>query len=66
MADENTTGKALPPKVSGIAWTMIVIALVVMSLVAIHLNWARWRQDKIEKVIVTPIPTPAASPSANP
>jgi hypothetical protein len=41
---------------------MIVTVLAGMSLVSIYSNVQRWRRDKIETVIVTPVATPTATP----
>jgi len=41
------------------------MAIIVAGLlmVAIYSNVQRWRRDKIDTVIVTPIPTPSATAS---
>jgi hypothetical protein len=41
------------------------MAVIVAGLlaVAIYSNVQRWRRDKIDTVIVTPIPTPSATAS---
>ena len=44
------------------ALIMIVVVLAGMLLVAIYSNVQRWRRDQIETVIVTPVPTPTATP----
>ena len=43
-------------------WAMALI-LAGMLLVALHMNYVRWQRDKIEKVIVTPVPTPTVAPN---
>ncbi len=62
MPDPNTSDKPAADKASKTALLMMVVVLVVMSLVALHLNWIHWRRDKIEQVTVTPIATPTPSP----
>jgi small neutral amino acid transporter SnatA (MarC family) len=42
----------------------MVVIVVTMALVAIYANVQKWRRDKLETVIVTPIATP--SPAAPP
>ncbi len=44
------------------ALIMIVAILVGMLAVSIYSNVQRWRRDKIEAVIVTPVATPTATP----
>lgn len=41
----------------------MAIILAGMLTVAIYSNVQRWRRDKIETVIVTPVPTPTVSAS---
>jgi cell division septal protein FtsQ len=41
------------------AVVLLFVIIGVMALVALHANVQRWRRDKIETVIVTPIATPA-------
>jgi hypothetical protein len=62
MSDQETSDRPTADKASKAALLTIIIVLVVMSLVAFHLNWIHWRRDKIEQVIVTPIATPTPSP----
>jgi hypothetical protein len=63
MPERNTSNDRPPVEtVSKTALVTMIVVLVVMSLVALHLNWVHWRRDQIEKVIVTPIATPAPSP----
>ena len=50
------------PKAPKAALVMIVLILVGMALVAIYSNVQHWRREKIETVIVTPVPTPDATP----
>ncbi len=50
------------PKAPRAALVMIVVVLVGMALVAIYSNVQHWRRAKIETVIVTPVPTPDATP----
>jgi hypothetical protein len=38
---------------------MMIVILVVVALVSAYSNVQRWRRNKIETVIVTPIPTPS-------
>jgi len=52
------------PKLPPIAIRAMIIVLAAMLLVAIHANVQRFRRDKIETVIVTPMATPEPSPSA--
>ena len=63
MPEDEPNNKPETEKVSLPALWTIIIVLVVMALVALHLNWVRWQRDKIEKVIVTPI---ESSPSPTP
>ena len=51
------------PKAPGVALVLMAIILAVMLSVSIYSNVQRWRRDKIETVIVTPVPTPTASAS---
>ncbi len=44
----------------------MAIIVIGMALLALHMNYVRWQRDKIEKVIVTPVPPPTPSPSATP
>ena len=44
------------------ALIMIVAILAGMLAVSIYSNVQRWRRDKIETVIVTPVATPTATP----
>jgi hypothetical protein len=44
------------------ALMMIAAVLAGMLVVAIYSNVQRWRRDQIETVIVTPVPTPTATP----
>jgi hypothetical protein len=62
MPDTDTSDKPAADRASKPAIVTIIVVLVVMSLVALHLNWIHWRRDKIEQVIVTPIATPTPSP----
>jgi hypothetical protein len=41
----------------------MAIILTGMLAVSIYSNVQRWRRDKIDTVIVTPVPTPTASAS---
>jgi len=52
----------LPPTV----FRAMIVILAVFALVSIYANLQRLRRDKVEKVIVTPIATPAPSTSASP
>jgi glycerate-2-kinase len=54
---ENSLSAKLPKS----AAVMMIVILVGMACVSIYSNVQRWRRDKIEKVIVTPVPTPVAS-----
>jgi ABC-type sugar transport system permease subunit len=49
-------------KVSKAALLVMVTVLVGMLVVAIYSNVQRWRRDRIETVIVTPVATPTATP----
>ena len=44
------------------ALVMIIAILAGMIAVSIYSNVQRWRRDKIETVIVTPVATPTATP----
>jgi hypothetical protein len=57
---EERNGEASRAPRSGLRMMVIIVAGV--ALVAIYANVQRVRQDKIEKVIVTPVST--ATPSA--
>jgi len=54
------------PKLPPIAIRAVVVMLAVFGLVAIYSNVQRFRRDKIETVIVTPIATPVPSASPTP
>ena len=43
---------------------MIAIILITIALLALYANVQKFRRDKIETVIVTPLATPTASPKA--
>jgi hypothetical protein len=45
------------------ALVLMAIILTGMLAVSIYSNVQRWRRDKIDTVIVTPVPTPTASAS---
>jgi hypothetical protein len=47
------------PKVAVI---VMVVILMVMVLLSVYSNVQRWRRDKIETVIVTPIASPSPTP----
>jgi uncharacterized protein involved in exopolysaccharide biosynthesis len=51
------------PKAPTAALVVMAVILIGMLMVAIYSNVQRWRRDKIETVIVTPIPTPSATAS---
>jgi hypothetical protein len=57
---ENTRPSSAPKS----ALVLMVVIVVTMALVAIYANVQKWRRDKLETVIVTPIATP--SPAAPP
>ena len=42
----------------------IIVVLIVMALLSIYANVQRFRRDKIETVIVTPVETPSPAPTA--
>ena len=42
---------------------LMIIIVVAMALLAIYANVQKARRDKIEQVTITPVSTPAASPS---
>ena len=54
-----------PPSPKAPTAALVVMAIIVAGLlmVAIYSNVQRWRRDKIDTVIVTPIPTPSATAS---
>jgi cell division septal protein FtsQ len=54
-----------PPSSKAPTAALVVMAVILigMLMVAIYSNVQRWRRDKIETVIVTPIPTPSATAS---
>jgi hypothetical protein len=41
---------------------VMVVILIVMALLSAYSNVQRWRRDKIETVIVTPIASPSPTP----
>jgi hypothetical protein len=43
------------------ALILLFVMIGVMMLVALHANAQRWRRDKIETVIVTPVATPSSN-----
>jgi hypothetical protein len=53
------------PKAPKAAVVMMVVILSGMALMAVFSNVQRWRRDKIETVIVTPVALPSPTP-ANP
>ena len=55
-----------PQKIPPGGRTLMIIVLVVFALTACILNWQRFREDKLEQVIVTPVATPSATPAALP
>jgi hypothetical protein len=59
-----TTDRPPPPseRVSFGGLLIVSIILIAFALVALYSNVQKWRNDKIEKVIVTRIPTPTPSP----
>jgi hypothetical protein len=44
------------------ALVLMVVIVATMALVALYANVQRWRRDKLETVIVTPIATPSPAP----
>jgi hypothetical protein len=44
------------------ALAIMLVIVVAMVLVSIYANVQRWRRDKIETVIVTPVASPSATP----
>jgi hypothetical protein len=44
------------------ALVIMLVILAAMALVSIYANVQRWRRDKIETVIVTPVALPSATP----
>ncbi|HET9418731.1 MAG TPA: hypothetical protein VFO30_05265 [Chthoniobacterales bacterium] len=56
-----------PPPTSRVCKDAIVVMIIivaVMAFVAIYANVQRWRRDKLEHVIITPVASPTASPAA--
>jgi hypothetical protein len=49
-------------KVPRAAFVIMIVILAGMGVVALYANVQHWRRDKIETVIVTPVPTPTATP----
>jgi len=49
------------PKVPPIAVRAMIVILITIAIVAVYANVQRLRRDKIESVIVTPVPTPSAT-----
>jgi hypothetical protein len=41
---------------------VMVVILIAMALLSVYSNVQRWRRDKIERVIVTPIASPSPTP----
>jgi hypothetical protein len=41
----------------------MAIILIAMALLALYANVQKWRRDKIESVIVTPVATATPSPT---
>jgi hypothetical protein len=52
------------PEAPNIAIRAIIVILVTMALLAIYSNVQKWRRDKLETAIVTPVATPSPSPGA--
>jgi cell division septal protein FtsQ len=44
------------------ALVIMLVIVVAMVLVSIYANVQRWRRDKIETVIVTPVASPSPTP----
>lgn len=42
---------------------VMAIILIAMALLALYANVQKWRRDKIESVIVTPVATATPSPT---
>lgn len=51
-------------KVPPAAIRAIIVILATMALLAIYTHIQKWRRDKLENVIVTPVETPAPTPAA--
>ena len=52
-----------PERVPRSGLIMMGIIVAAMALLALYANVQKWRRDKIETVIVTPVSTPTPSPS---
>jgi hypothetical protein len=50
-------------KIPPLAVRAMILIVAMMALVAIYANIQRWRRDKIETIIVTPIGSPSPSPT---
>jgi hypothetical protein len=51
-------------KISSRARRAIIVVFVVMALLAIYSNVQRFRREKLESAIVTPVETPSPSATA--